>query len=325
MKSIVLRILVYAITAGFAFNAFAQEYPTKPIRIVVPSLPGSSSDIEGRILSDKLTKRVGQQVIVDNRAGAGGKIGMEVVANSPADGYTIILGTMTAWAVNPNLYKQSIDVVKDFDPIIQCASSPAVLVVNPSLPVKNVDELIRYAKANSGQLNYGSAGIGGFGHISGELFTMMTKTKMTHVPYKSTAPALTALMSGELQVLFNNVMSTVPYINSGRMRPLATTGLTRSSILPNLPTIAESGVANYENLSWSGIGVPAGTPKPIIARLHKEFSEILIMPDIQKKYAEMGAQITGGTPEQFHAYLKAELDKFGRIVREAAIQGASAK
>ena len=323
MTPIALRILVCAIAAGFAAPAVAQNYPAKPVRFVVPFVPGGPTDIQGRMLGEKLAQQLGQQVIVDNRGGAGGNIGMELVARAPADGYTIVIATVGTWAVNPHLYKLSFDVLKDFAPIIQVSSSPGVLVVHPSVPVKNVKELIALAKARPGELNYGSSGVGGFGHISGELFTLMTKTRMTHIPYKSSAPSLTDLISGQIQVLFNNAISTVPFVKSGRMRALATTGATRSSALPDLPTVAEAGVPGYENSSWSAIGAPAGTPKTILARLHKEFADILKMPDIRKKHADVGAQIIGGTPEQFHAYLKSEVEKFGKLVKAAGIKAAS--
>lgn len=323
MISTMLRTLVCIIAAGFAVAAPAQNYPTKPVRFVVPFVPGGPTDIQGRMLGEKLTQQFGQQVIVDNRGGAGGNIGMELVARAPADGYTIVIATVGTWAVNPHLYKLSFDVVRDFAPIIQVSSSPGVLVVHPSVPVKNVKELIALARAKPGQLNYGSSGVGGFGHISGELFTLMTKTKMTHIPYKSSAPSLTDLISGQIQVLFNNAISTVPFVKSGRVRALATTGATRSSALPNLPTVAEAGVPGYENSSWSAIGAPAGTPRPIIERLNKTFADILKMPDIQQKHADVGAQIIGGTPEQFHAYLKAEVAKFGKLVKAAGIKAAA--
>ena len=234
-----------------------------------------------------------------------------------------MIATVGTWAVNPHLYKLPFDVLKDFAPIIQVSSSPGVLVVHPSVPVKNVKELVALAKARPGELNYGSSGVGGFGHISGELFTLMTGTRMTHVPYKSSAPSLTDLISGQIQVLFNNAISTVPHVKSGRVRALATTGASRSSALPDLPTVAEAGVPGYENSSWSAIAAPAGTPKPILARLHREFADILKMPDIQQKHAEVGAQIIGGAPEQFHAYLKAEVEKFGKLVKAAGIKAAA--
>lgn len=318
----------WAMGTALAGTAAAQStkepsYPLKPVRFVVPFVPGGPTDIQGRMLGEKLAQRLGQQVLVDNRGGAGGNIGMELVARAPADGYTLVIATVGTWAVNPHLYQLPFDVVKDFAPIIQVSTSPGVLVVHPSVPVKTVKDLVALAKAKPGQLNYGSSGVGGFGHISGELFTLMTGTKMTHIPYKSSAPSLTDLVSGQIQVLFNNMISTVPFVKANRVRALATTGARRSPALPDLPTVAEAGVAGYENSSWSAVAAPAGTPKPIVARLHKEFSEILKLPDIQQKHAEVGAEIIGGTPEQFHAYLQSEVAKFGKLVKSAGIKAAA--
>ena len=333
-RQIMVALLAAAFSAGVlaqgakgsgqaASTGSGQAYPTKPIRFVVPFTPGGPTDIQGRMLGEKLGQRVGQQVVVDNRGGAGGNIGMEIVARAPADGYTIVIATVGTWAVNPYLYKLSFDVVRDFAPIIQVSTSPGVLIVHPSVPVKSVKDLVALTKAKPGQLNYGSSGVGGFGHICGELFTSLTGTRMTHVPYKSSAPSLTDLIGGQIQVLFNNMISTVPQVKAGKVRALATTGAKRSPALPDLPTIAESGVAGYENSSWSAVAAPAGTPKSIITRLHKEFSEILQEPDIQKKHADVGAVIIGGTPEQFHAYLKSEVAKFGKLVKSAGIKAAA--
>ena len=303
-------------------RALAQ-YPTKPIRLVVPFVPGGPTDIQGRMLGEKLGQRLGQQVIVDNRGGAGGNIGMEITARAPADGYTLVIATVGTWAVNPHLYPLSFDVVKDFSPITQVSTSPGVLVVHPSVNAKTVKELIALAREKPGALNYGSSGVGGFGHISGELFTLMTGTKMTHIPYKSSAPSLTDLISGQIQVLFNNMISTTPHVKANRVRALATTGAKRSPALPDLPTIAEAGVPGYENSSWSAVAGPAGMPKPLVSRLHKEFVEILKLPDIQQKHAEVGAEIVASTPEQFHAYLKSEVAKFGKLVKAAGIKAAA--
>jgi tripartite-type tricarboxylate transporter receptor subunit TctC len=309
---------------GYTHHAPAQDnYPNKPIRFVVPFVAGGPTDIQGRMLGEKLSQRLGQQVVVDNRGGAGGNIGMEITVKAPPDGYTLVIATVGTWAVNPHLYKNmTFDVVKDLAPILQVSTSPGVLVVHPAVKANSVKDLIALAREKPGALNYGSSGVGGFGHICGELFTQMSKTKMTHVPYKSSAPSLTDVIGGQIQVLFNNMISTVPHLKGNRLRGLATTGATRSPALADLPTIAESGLPGYENSSWSAIGATAGTPKPIITRLHKEFSDILKLPDIQQKHAEVGAQIIGGTPEQFHAYLKAEVAKFGKLVKEAGIQTA---
>jgi tripartite-type tricarboxylate transporter receptor subunit TctC len=311
------------VPGAYAQNKAPGAYPTKPVRLVVPFVPGGPTDIQGRIIAEKLSQRLGQQVIVDNRGGAGGNIGMEITARAPADGYTLVIATVGTWAVNPHLYKLPFDVITDFSPITQVSSSPGVLVVHPTVEAKNVKELIALANAKPGELNYGSSGVGGFGHISGELFTLMTHTRMTHIPYKSSAPSLTDLISGQIQVLFNNMISTVPHVKANRVRALATTGARRSPALPELPTVAESGVPGYENSSWSAIAGPAKMPRPLVARLHKDFTEILKMPDVRQKHSEVGAEIVASTPEQFHAYLKTEVNKFGKLVKAAGIKAAA--
>jgi tripartite-type tricarboxylate transporter receptor subunit TctC len=313
-------VCAFAVAPGFAWS---QAYPAKPVRFVVPFVPGGPTDIQGRMLGEKLSQRLGQQVIVDNRGGAGGNIGMDLTAKSPPDGYTIVIATVGTWAVNPYLYKLPFDVVRDFAPITQVSTSPGALIVHPSVPVRNVKDLIALAKKRPGELNYGSSGVGGFGHICGELFDLMTGTKMTHVPYKSSAPSLTDLVAGNIQVLFNNLISTTPFVKSGRVKALATTGAKRSPALPDLPTLDESGLKGYENSSWSAVAAPAGTPPAITGRLHKEFVEILKMPDIRKRHDEVGAEIIASTPEQFHAYLKSELAKFEKLVKAAGIKAAA--
>lgn len=272
------------------------------------------------MLGEKLAQRLGHQFIIDNRGGAGGNIGMELTAKAPPDGYTIVIATVGTWAVNPSLYKNMpFDPVRDFAPIIQVSTSPGVLVVHPSVPVRSVKELIALAKAKPGKFDYGSSGVGGFGHISGALFCLMTNTQMVHIPYKSSAPSLTDLIAGQIQVLFNNAISTVPFIKSGQVRALAVTSIKRMPALPELPTIDESGVKGYDNSSWSAVAAPAGTPKEIVARLNGELNQILKLPDIQERSAAGGAVIIGGTPEQFGDYLKSEIAKFARVVKDAKI------
>jgi tripartite-type tricarboxylate transporter receptor subunit TctC len=258
-------------------------------------------------------------VVIENRAGANGNIGMEYVAKSPADGYTVVFTTAGTWAVNPSLYTSSFDVIKDFAPIMQVTSSPGLLVVNPSFPAKTVAELITMAKAQPGKLDYGSAGIGGFGHISAVMFTLMTGTEMTHVPYKGAGPAMVGLLGGEVQMLFNDALATMAYIDAKTVRPLAVTTLKRAAFLPDLPTLDESGVKGFENASWAAMAAPAGTPKEIVDKLNREMAAVLALPAIREKIAAAGASIVGGTPEQFADYLKAEIAKFERIVREGKI------
>ena len=329
MKHFLEQALLMFAAAGLSGGATAQAipkdapYPVKPVRLVVPFPPGGTPDMQGRMLAEKLGPRLGQQIVIDNRGGANGIIGMEVVARAPADGYTAIIATVGTWTVHPYLYKLPYDVLKDFVPIIHVATTPGVLAVHPSVPAKTVKELITLAKRRPGDLNYGSSGVGGFGHMSGALFTLMTGTKMTHVSYKGLAQVLIDLVGGHIQVSFNSALPTVPHIQSGKLRGLATTGAQRMAILAALPTIAEAGVPGYENSTWSGIGAPARTPRPIIERLNKEFMAVLQMPDVRQRFAAGGSTVTGGTPEQFHDILKSELAKFGKLVKAAGIKPES--
>ena len=315
-----LQFAVACALSALAAGAAAQQYPSKTVRFVVPFVAGGPTDIQGRMLGEKLGQRLGQQFIIDNRGGANGNIGLELTAKAPPDGYTIVIATVGTWAVNPSLYKNMpFDPVKDFAPIMQVSSSPGVLVVHPSVPVKNVKELIALAKAKPGKLDYGSSGVGGFGHISGALFCLMTKTEMVHIPYKSSAPSLTDLIAGQIQVLFNNAISTVPFIKSGQTRALAVTSLKRMNALPDLPSLDETGIKGYDNSSWSAVAAPAGTPKEIITKLNTELNQILKLPDVQERNASFGADPVGGTPEQYGEYLKSEIAKFARVVKEAKI------
>ncbi|MBI3936348.1 MAG: tripartite tricarboxylate transporter substrate binding protein [Betaproteobacteria bacterium] len=317
-----LRIACALALTAFAVPAAAQSpqnYPAKPVRLVVPFPPGGGADNLARMLVDKFTQRLGQQVIIDNRGGANGNIGMGIVAKAPADGYTLVITSVGTWAVNPSLYKLPFDAIKDFAPIIQISSSPGVLVVHPSLPVKNVKELVALAKAQPGKLDYGSAGIGGFGHISAAVFTLMTGTRMVHIPYKGAGPALMDLLAGQIQVLFNDATATMPHIKSGRMRALAVTSIKRMQALSELPTIDEAGVKGYDNSAWMAIAAPAGTPREIITRLNSDLSAILRLPEIQEKSVALGAVIIGGTPEQLADFVKSEIAKFARVVRDAKI------
>jgi len=297
-----------------------SEYPTKPVRFVIPFPPGGTTEIQGRRLAESLMQRLGKPVVIDNRAGANGSIGMRIVAQSPADGYTIILANVGNWAVHPHLYKLDYDVLKDFSPIIHVATSPGVLVAHPSLPAKNVGELVALAALKPGELTYGSNGFGGFSHLAGELFAVLNKVKLTHVPYKGAAPVLTDLVGGQIRLSFNSVVPTLPFIKSGRLRALAATGTSRISLLPDLPTVAESGVQGYDAATWSAIGAVAGTPAPAIERLNREFAAILRSPEMQESARADGSIIHGGTPEQFSSYLKSEVAKYGKLVREAGIK-----
>lgn len=331
MKQALLQTLLVLAAAGVPAAASAQAspgksvYPDKPIRLVVPFPPGGTTDIQGRLLAEKLAQRLGQPVVTDNRGGAQGIIGMEIVARAPADGYTIVIAVVGPWAINTYLYKLPYDVAKDFAPIIHVATTPGALVVHPSLPVKTVKELIALAKQKPGELNYGSAGVGGFFHISAELFAFMTGIRLTHVPYKGPAAALTDLAAGRIHVMFNSAIVTVPFIKSGKVNALATTGAKRVVALPDLPTVAEAGVPGYESSTWTAVGAPARTPRAIIQRLNRELEAILQMPDIRERFAAGGSTTTGGTPEQLRDYLKSELAKFGKLIKEAGIKAETAR
>ena len=302
--------------------AVAQSpvFPVKPIRLVVTFAPGGTTDIQARMLVEKLAPRIGQQILIDNRGGAGGNIGMEIVARAPADGYTLVITVVGTWAVNPHVYKLPYDVQKDFSPVIHVATTPGVLVIHPALPAKTVRELVALARKRPGELAYGTAGLGSFTHISAELFAVMTGTRMTHVPYKGSGPATADLVGGHIQLSFSSAVPAMPQIQSGRLRALATTGAKRLAVLPDLPTIAEAGVTGYESSTWTAMAAPARTPQPVIERLNRDINAVLQQPDIQERSAAMGSVITGGTPEWFQDYLRSELAKYGKLVKQAGIK-----
>ncbi|MDE2003952.1 MAG: tripartite tricarboxylate transporter substrate binding protein [Betaproteobacteria bacterium] len=297
--------------------AFAQAaYPSKPIRMVVPFPPGGTTDILARAVAQKLSETWGQQVIVDNRPGAGGNIGSDLVAKAAPDGYTLLMGTVGTHAINPSLYaRMPYDAQKDFAPVILVASVPNVLEVNPSLPVHTVQELIAYAKANPGKLNFASSGNGTSIHLSGELFKAMTGVKMTHVPYKGSAPALADLVGGQVQLMFDNLPSSLGLIKGGKLRAIAVTSTTRSSALPDVPTIAESGLPGYEASSWFGVFAPASTPPAIVDKLNAAIGAWLASPDAKEKLASQGAIAAGGTPADFARFIASETVKWAKVVK----------
>jgi len=306
----------FAALASIAMPAQAQTYPTKPIRLVVPFPAGGTTDILARAVAQKLSETLGQQVIVDNRPGAGGNIGSELVARSAPDGYTLLMGTVGTHAINVSLYpKLPYDPVKDFTPIVLVAGVPNVLVVNPSLPARSVAELIAYAKANPGKLNFASSGSGTSIHLSGELFKVLTGVQMTHVPYKGSAPALTDLVGGQVQLMFDNLPSSLAFIKAGKLRALAVTSKTRAAALPDVPTMVEAGVPDFEASSWFGILAPAGTPRDIVVRINAEVAKWLATPDAREKLAGQGAIAAGGAPEDFARHIASETAKWARVVK----------
>jgi len=299
-------------------HAQAPAYPTKPIRIVVPFPPGGATDILARDVAQKLSEAWGQQVIVDNRPGAGGNIGSELVAKAAPDGYTLEMGTVGTHAINASLYaKMPYDHIRDFVPVILVAGVPNVLVVNPSVPVNSVQELIAYAKANPGKLNFASSGSGTSIHLSGELFKVMAGVQMTHVPYKGSAPAVQDLIGGQVQLMFDNLPPSLPQIKAGKLRALAVTSATRAPALPDTPTIAEAGLPGFEASSWFGLLAPAGTPPAIVAKLNAEVAKWLATPEAREKLARQGANAAGGTPEDFAKHIAAETAKWAKVVKDS--------
>ena len=298
----------------------SQNYPARPVRIVVPNAPGSSGDITARLIAQPLSERLGQQVVVDNRAGAGTMIGGEIAAKSPPDGYTLLMGFSTL-AINPAIYKKvPYDALRDFAPITQVVYLPGVLVAHPSLPAKSVKELIALAKARPGDIPFASAGRGGYSHLSMELFISMAGIRMLHVPYKGTGPGVIDLLAGHVSVSTFNALSAVPHVRSGKLRALGVTSARRAVVLPEVPTIAEAGVPGYETTQWNGLLAPAGTPREVIARLHKESVAVLGTPDLKERLAKDGAEPVASSPEEFGAYIRTETVKWAKVVKSAGIQ-----
>ena len=315
------RRAFFAVCAGLAaglvaFGVAAQSFPSKPVKLVVPFPPGGSLDAAGRAIADKLTQMWGQSVVVDNKPGAGGNIGADFVAKSPADGYTVVMGALSTHAVNPSLYpKMPYDAARDFAPISLVAITPNVLVVNPSLPVNSVKDLIAYAKANPGKLSFGSGSNGSAGHLAGELFKVDTGTDMVHIPFKGGAPALQALLAGDTQLMFDNLANSMQQVKAGKLKALAVTTARRSSLVPELPTMAEAGVPGFDISTWFGIMAPAGTPPDVVAKWNADLVKVLTSPDMRERMTAQGAEATPMTPPEFSAFIARELEKYARIVK----------
>jgi tripartite-type tricarboxylate transporter receptor subunit TctC len=316
MKTIIRACAVLLGTV--ALQAMAQNYPVKPVKTIVPFPAGGTTDILGRIVAQKLSERLGQPFIIDNRGGAGGNIGADVVAKSAPDGYTLLVGTVGTNAINASLYaKMPYDTARDFVPIGLIAAVPNVLVVHPSLPARSVKELIDLLKSKPGEINFASSGNGTSIHLSGELFKTMAGVSMNHIPYKGSAPALTDLIGGQVQLMFDNLPSSMPHIKAGKLRALAVTSLKRSAALPDVPTIAEAALPGFDASSWFALFAPAGTPKEIIAKLNSELNAILQLADVREKFAAQGAEPTEFNSEQFAAFTHAEQTKWARVVKES--------
>lgn len=297
----------------------ADTYPSRPIRMIVAYPPGGGTDQVGRVMADQLTATLGQNVVVDNRGGATGNIGTELAARAVPDGYTLLMGNVAPNAVNVSLFKKlAFDPVKDFAPVSLVAITPNILVAHPSMPVKTIKELIAYAKAKPGTLNFPSAGVGSSSHLAGELLKSLAGISMVHVPFKGGGPALVAVIAGEVQIMFATMPAAMPHVKSGKVRPVAVTTAKRSQAMPELPTIAESGVKGYDASTWYGLLAPARTPQAIVTRLHGDTVKILAGPTRQRLEAQ-GFEPDGGTPAEFTAYIKSEIIKWAKVIKDAGI------
>jgi tripartite-type tricarboxylate transporter receptor subunit TctC len=319
-KTFIAALAGIALFAADLPSAHAQSWPSRGIRIIVPFAPGGSTDVFARLIGERLQTALGQPVVVDNRAGAGGNIGADAVAKAPPDGYTLLMATTGVMAINNAMYKNlSYDAEKDLKPVIYIASITNVLIVPADSPLKSVPDVIAAAKAAPGKLSFASSGSGSSTHISAELFRLMTGTELLHIPYKGSGAAMPDLISGRVSMMFENMPGVVGYIKAGKVKVLAVTGAQRTPALPDVKTVAESGVPGYESLSWSGIAAPAGTPPEVVARLNREINTILANPEMKQKLAEQGADAVGGTPEAFSAHIARERQKWSKVVRDAAI------
>jgi tripartite-type tricarboxylate transporter receptor subunit TctC len=322
LHATLLRVagLVLALTTAVAAQDAAKDYPNKPVRLIIPFPPGGSNDVVGRLFATHLSERLGKQVVVDNRgAGAGGVVGTEVAASAPHDGYTLLIISL-AHAVNPWLYKLPYDPLKAFTPVAILASGPNVLVVNPGLPVNSVQELLAMAKEKPGQLQYASAGIGSFQHLGGELFKLMAGVNILHVPFKGGGPAMIDIIGGHTKVMFSSLVQTTPHIRSGKLRALGTGGSTRNPVLPEVPTIAEAGVPDYESVNWWGVVAPAGTPAAIVEKLHKDITAVQDSEEVKKHLATEGAQAVQMSSAEFGSFIAKDMKKWERVVKEGGIK-----
>ena len=312
--------VVFCVVAiGATPAAHAQAYPAKPVRMIAASSPGSAVDIVARIVAQKLGEQVGQQVIVDNRAGAGGNLGAEIAAKAAPDGYTVFMGT-PAHAINTGLYRKlNYDLVRDFSPVSQVTTGQYVVVVHPSLPVKSIKELVALARAKPGQLNFASAGSGNATHLAGELFNSLARVKLVHVAYKGSGPAMIDLVGGQVQLMFANLTAALPQVKTGRIRALAVTAEKRAAAAPELPTVIEAGVPGYVVVSWFGVLVPAATPREIVMRLNAALAQTMRAPDIRERLAGEGAEPAVSTPEQFAAFIRADIAQWTKVIKGAGI------
>ncbi len=312
-----IKQLLAGVAMAAALSVSAQTFPSKPVTIVVPFSPGGATDILSRMLAERLNKRLGQPVIVENKPGGGTMIASEHVAKAAPDGHTLLLAA-SSLGIAPSLYsKVNYDAIKDFTPVSQVASVVHVLVVHPSLPAKNVGELVSWLKANPTKANYGSVGAGTSTHLEAELFNSVAGVKMEHIPYKGSAPALTDMVGGQLQVMFDAYASSGPFIKDGKVRLLAVTTAQRSKSLPDTPTVAESGLPGYEAMPWLGLVAPAKTPAPVVQKLYTELNEVLKEPEVQARFRSLGLDIIGSKPEEFSAFLRSDIVKWAKVIKDS--------
>ena len=316
-----LRTVSTVILSALAVSAVADDYPNKAIRLIMPYPIGGSIDIAGRMVAQRLADNLGQAVVVDNRTGAGGIVGTETGARAAPDGYTVLMGGTGTLALSPSLQKNlPYDPNKDFTPVTLLVTIPYVVVVHPSFKAANIKELIALAKAKPNEINYGSGGSGSAPHLAAELFKTMADVRITHVPYKGSTPAITDTMSGQVQLTFTGIPSVMTQMKAGRLRPIGVTSLKRTAALPEVPTIAESGVPGYEVNPWFGVLLPARTPQPLVSRLNAEILKVLQLPATRERFAAEGFEAVGNTPAQFAAYIKAEQIKWGKVIKDAGIK-----
>jgi tripartite-type tricarboxylate transporter receptor subunit TctC len=315
-----MRSLLPALLVALAGTVCAQTYPSKPVHLVVPFPAGGATDILARVIGQKLGDGLGQPVLVENKPGAGGALGSAFVSKAPPDGYTILMATTSTHSIGPALQKLSYDPERDFAPVCQVANAANILVVSPALNLSSVRELIALAKSKPGQLNYSSSGTGTIIHLSGELFARMAGIQMQHVPYKGTALAAADIRNGQIAMMIDNIVSAIPFMKSGMEKGLAVTSAKRSEVLPDLPTVAESGVPGYESVTYFGVFAPAATPRDIVTRLNTELAKLVRSPETKAKLLELGAEPVGGSPEQFAATVRNDTAKWAKVIRDAGIK-----
>ncbi len=318
MKRAATAAIAACLTVVTGQPALSVEYPARPIRMIVPFSPGGTSDTLARILGQKMTDAWGQQIVVDTRPGASGIIGTEIAARSPGDGYTLLHGNLSQFATNPFLYsKVPYDTFRDFVALTQVGTAPQLVVVHPALPVKSVQDLVQLAKTKPGTLNFGSGGAGTLAYLGGEMFKMRAAIDIVHVPYKGTVLALNDLLAGQVQLLFSDMPIALPHARSGKLRAIAVTGAKRTPLLPEMRTVAESGVSGYALDNWWGILAPRSTPREITAKLFSEISRIHKLPDVRERYAALGVEAVSTTPDEFEQYIRSEANKFSKVIRES--------